>query len=76
MKTHKVRRNNKNLKKSNNRLRKKLDLFHSETKENLSKICTLEQMNRELNVKNKLFKYSLGAILLLKTVIFIFKDVI
>lgn len=76
MKTHRLRRNNKKLKKVNNRLRKKLDLSHSETKENLSKIYTLEQMNRELNAKNRLFKYSLGAILLLKTVIFIFKDVI
>lgn len=76
MKTHKLKKNNKNLKKSNNRLRKKLDFLHSETKENLSKICTLEQMNRELNAKNRFFKYSLGAILLLKIVIFIFKDMI
>lgn len=76
MKTYRLRRNNKKLKKGNNKLRKKLDLSYSENKEAICKICSLEQLNKELGVKNKLFKYSLGAILLLKIVIFIFKDVI
>lgn len=83
MKTSKLRRNNKNLKKSNNRLRKKLYLSYSENEEALYKVRALEQLttslkykHRELNRKNKIFKYSLGAIILSKVAIFIFKDVI
>lgn len=76
MKNHRLRRSNKKLKKCNNKLRRKLDLYHSENKGTLSKICTLEQINRELSIKNKILKYSLGVILLSIFLTFLFKDVI